>query len=223
VPTQIPRTTATFEGPSRGGRGQRTSAPKAQQTKVGVQSHVVQIRKDEIDLLKLELKKAQCLICQKQNKLEHKKSRAFTHQQQLQDQLNTAIVREDRATEERRQIQVTLDQAKFDLHTVQNKKSQLELQKQHKLNILRDAAELVRVHLEKQQQQQIGQIQQTADQQTALAKNTRDEAAQQLLDAQAIKDIVVQTETAAQALRDQAVIDQQAANQARLAAQQQTA
>jgi len=53
---------------------------------VGLQSHVVQVSKEGIDLLKFELEEAQRLISQKQNELEHKKSWAFTHQQQLQDQ-----------------------------------------------------------------------------------------------------------------------------------------
>jgi len=50
VPTQLPRATATFEGPTGSGRGQRTSAPESQQTKVGVQSHVVIIGKEELYL-----------------------------------------------------------------------------------------------------------------------------------------------------------------------------
>jgi len=70
VPRQLPRATATFEEPTGSGRKQRTSAPESQQTKVGLQSYVVQICKEEIDLLRFELEE---LISKKQNELEHEK------------------------------------------------------------------------------------------------------------------------------------------------------
>jgi len=44
--------------------------------------------------------------------------------------LTTAVNRKERAVERQREIQNSLDQAEVDLHTVQNEKAQLELQKQ---------------------------------------------------------------------------------------------
>jgi len=86
---------------------------------VGVASHIVTIDKEEFELLKIELEEAQYSISQKQNELEHEKQRAFTHQQQLHDQLTTAVEREERAIESQIQIQNTLDQTAVDLHTSQ--------------------------------------------------------------------------------------------------------
>jgi len=133
--------------------------------------------------------------------------------------LTTAVDRVKGAIEHQREIQNNLDQAKVDLHTVQNENAQLELQKQHKINILRDAAELVRVH-SGQQQQQIDQIRQAADQQMVLANTAKDYAAQHLLDAQAIRNQAAIREAAAPVLKNLAVIDQQMADQACFAAQQ---
>jgi len=100
--------------------------------------------------------------------------------------LTTAVEREERAIERQREIQNNLDQAEVDLHTVQNKKTQLELQKQNEIDIIRNAADLARVHSQQQQLQQIDQIRQAADHQTALANTARNDAAQRILDAQAI-------------------------------------
>jgi len=69
--------------------------------------------------------------------------------------LSTGKDKEERATENRRQIPVTLDQSELNLHTVQNEKAQLELQKQNENDFIRDAAKLVRVYSQQQQQQQI--------------------------------------------------------------------
>jgi len=158
VPTQLPRATATFEGPTGTGRGQRTSAPESQQKKVGVTSHVVTVSVDEFEALKFELEKAQRNISPKQNKLAHEKQRAIQHQQQLHDQLTTAVEREEHAVQRQRDIQNSLDQAEVDLHTLQNEKVQLELQKQNKIDLIKDAAELVRIQSQRQQQQQIEKI-----------------------------------------------------------------
>jgi len=62
---------------------------------VGAKSHVVTVSIEEFQSLKFELEEAQRNICQKQNKLEHEKQRAIKHQQQLHDQLTTAVEREE--------------------------------------------------------------------------------------------------------------------------------
>jgi len=94
APTQLPRATATFVGPTGSSRGTRTSALEFQKQKVGAQSTVLTIDKEEFELLKIELEEAQRLISQKQNELEHKKQCAFTHQRQLHNQLTTAVEKE---------------------------------------------------------------------------------------------------------------------------------
>jgi len=179
---------------------------------VGVTPNVVTISVEEFELLKFELEEAHRNISQKQNELIHERQRAIQHQQQLQEQLTTSIDREEQAVERQRQIQPTLDQAKVDLHTAQDEKTELEQQKLHKINLIHDATELVRVHSEQQQQQQIQQIRQAADQQTTLANTARNEAAQRIIDAQALRDQATQHELAAQVVKDQAVLAQQVAD-----------
>jgi len=171
---------------------------------VGAQSHVVQISPQEFDLLKFEIEEAQRTLSQKQNELDTERTRGNNHRQQLKDQLTAAIQSEERATEDKRQLQATLDQAELDLHTVQNERIQVKKQKQNEIDTITKAAELVRINIF---QQQIQQITQAADQQTALANSARDNAAYRILDAQAIRDQAALRETAAQAFRDQAVID----------------
>jgi len=129
VPTHLPRASATFQGPTGTGRGQHTSAPEPQQTKVGVTSNVVTVSVEEFELLKFELEEAHRNISQKQNELAHERQRAIQHQQQLQEQLTTSIDREEQAVERQRQIQHTLDQAEVDLHTAQDEKYEIEQQK----------------------------------------------------------------------------------------------
>jgi len=77
--------------------------------KVGVASHVVTVSVEEFESLKIELEEAQWNISQKQNELAHEKQRAIQHQQQLHDQLTTAIERKEQAIECQREIQNSLD------------------------------------------------------------------------------------------------------------------
>jgi len=136
---------------------------------VGVASYVVTVSTEEFESLKFELEEAQRNISQKQNELEHKKQRALQNQQQLHDQFTTAVEGEERAVDRQREIPNSLDQAEVDLHTAQNEKTQLELQKQNEIDIIRNASELVRAQSQQPQLQQIIQIQHAADQQTDLA------------------------------------------------------
>jgi len=115
----------------------------------------------------------------------------------LQHQLTAAIQTEERATEDKRQIQATLDQAELDLHTVKNEKTHLEQQKQDEIDTITNAAELVKIYIVQKQQQQIHQIRQAADQQTALANTAKNDAAQRILDAQVIRDQAAIRKTAA--------------------------
>jgi len=60
---------------------------------VGAVSHIVLISIKEFEHIKVELEEAKRIISQKQNELKHTKQRALVHQQQLQEQLTTAINR----------------------------------------------------------------------------------------------------------------------------------
>jgi len=111
--------------------------------------------------------------------------------------LTAAIQIEERATEDKPQIQATLDQAELDLHIIHNEKDQLEQRKQNEIDTITNTAELVRINIFQQQQQQIQQIKQAADQQRALANTARDDAAQHILDAQAIRNQAAVREAAA--------------------------
>jgi len=61
--------------------------------------------------------------------------------------LTAAIQSEERATENKRQLQATLDQAELDLHTLHNERIQIEQQKQNKIDTITNAAELVRLNI----------------------------------------------------------------------------
>jgi len=77
--TQAPRATATFVGPTAGGRSTRTSAPETQKSKVGAASIAINISQEEFQLLKFELEETQRTLSQKQNELDHERTRSITH------------------------------------------------------------------------------------------------------------------------------------------------
>jgi len=77
--TQTPRATAKFFIPTAEGRSTHRSAPETQKSKVGAASNVIDISQDEFQLLKFELEETQRTLSQKQNELDHEKTRSITH------------------------------------------------------------------------------------------------------------------------------------------------
>jgi len=86
---------------------------------VGAESHIVTVSLKEFEQIKFKLEETQRNISQKQNELEHERQRALQHQQQLHDQLTTAVDREERAIERQKEIPQSLDQTTLDLRTSQ--------------------------------------------------------------------------------------------------------
>jgi len=87
VPTQLPRTTATFIGPTEGGRGTRTSAPESQQLKVGAETHVHTISKEEYEQLKIQLARSHRNNIDIQAELKTTQDRAASRDIQLQREI----------------------------------------------------------------------------------------------------------------------------------------
>jgi len=88
-------------------QGRRVSAPDNLQKKVGADPPIVTISVEEFEHLKFQLEESERNISQKQNELQHTKKRAIRHQQQVQEQLTTAIDKEVRVRQHQRETQAT--------------------------------------------------------------------------------------------------------------------